>query len=140
MPLPKATSSPRVLVLTQVADDHRFFRCLTAPPRLTWNLTFASSLLEALGHAATGKFPIIVCDREISGSTWRKVVTSLVEHAPRACVLLISPVSDDYLWREVVAHGGYDVVARPLEAAAVNRAMEQAWCFCNAEPLPPPLS
>ena len=25
-------------------------------------------------------------------------------------------------------------------AAAVNHAMEQAWCFCNAEPLPPPLS
>ena len=49
----------------------------------------------------------------------RGVLDRLFADAPRSCVLLVSPSNDEYLWREVIQHGGYDVVTHPLREESV---------------------
>ena len=47
-----------------------------------------------------------------------------------------SCVSDEYLWREVVMYGGYDVVAKPLVDSVVSQTLQRAWYYWKADPLP----
>jgi hypothetical protein len=44
-------------------------------------------------------------------------------------VILTSTVVDDYLWRECVARGGYDVLARPLREEAAARSIKLALVY-----------
>ncbi|MCU1328884.1 MAG: response regulator receiver protein [Bryobacterales bacterium] len=128
----KRLCTPQVLVVTAPPDDHTFFSCLGETCR--WKLTVTGSVGEALELVASLNFPLIVCDRELPGQQWRNVIARMKERAPRSCVLLISPVSDDYLWREVLRHGGYDVIPRPLQTETVSHLLDQAWYYWNAAP------
>jgi len=43
----------------------------------------------------------------------------LARDSPRSDILLVSPKRDDYVWRDVLQHGGYDCLLRPLREDAV---------------------
>lgn len=53
--------------------------------------------------------------------------------SPRSCILLVSPVSDDYLWRDVLQQGGYDVLLRPLREECALRAVQAVLRFVSPE-------
>jgi len=56
-----------------------------------------------------------------------------VTAAPRlVCAILISDVTDDYLWNEVVRWGGHDVLVAPLREENVRRAIRLAWLYWNS--------
>jgi CheY-like chemotaxis protein len=99
-------------------------------------MEITQSVPEALRLLTTQSFPIVLCDRDLPGWDWRELLARIVESSPRSCFLLTSRVSDEYLWREVVMHGGYDVVAKPLEDAVVMQVLERAWYYWQAEPPP----
>ena len=44
-------------------------------------------------------------------------------------MLLISRVTDEYLWNEVVSNGGYDVLRKPLSESDVQRQVRLAWSY-----------
>jgi DNA-binding NtrC family response regulator len=131
---PAGPDIPRVLVLTVSIVDQVFYRNLRA--RGEWDMVLTHSVPEALLLLAREAFPIVLCDRELPGWDWRQVMAKIVESSPRICFLLTSRVSDEYLWREVAMHGGYDVVAKPLEQDAVERILRRAWYYWKAEPTP----
>lgn len=98
-----------------------------------WELRFVTSAREGFRLAAQIHFDLILCDRYQPGHPWREVMEGLASRAPRSCVLLISPVNDDYLWNDVLQRGGYDILIRPLREKAVLRSVDAAVHYNSRE-------
>jgi len=97
-----------------------------------WSIHFAATSTEACQVLNEGKAQIFLFEREVAGADWRGVIRK-VTAAPRlVCAILISEVSDDYLWNEVVMWGGHDVLVTPLREEDVLRAIRLAWSFWNS--------
>ena len=75
---------------------------------------------------------VVLLDRHFQGSDWRYSVSSLPNPAANRCLILLSDVSDPYLWNELVQHGGFDVLARPFECSALFRTLAFAQRHCEA--------
>jgi FixJ family two-component response regulator len=73
------------------------------------------------------------CAIAISLDIWREVMDRLATGSPRSCILLVSPVSDDALWRSVLQHGGYDVLLRPLRENSPLHAIQAVLRFISRE-------
>ncbi len=131
---PEKLDLPRVLVITASAWDQTFYRSLRAKGE--WDIMITQSVPEARLLLTTQAFPIVLCDRDLPGWGWREVLARMVECSPRNCFLLTSRVSDEYLWREVVMHGGYDVIAKPLDERVVSQTLQRAWYYWKADPPP----
>jgi DNA-binding response OmpR family regulator len=97
-----------------------------------WALRFADSPREGFRMAAQSYFQLILCDRHQPGHPWREVMDRLAASSPRSCILLVSPMSDDYLWSDVLQQGGYDVLVRPLREKAVLHSIDAAVRFTSA--------
>ena len=94
--------------------------------RKCWRLLFADTCEEARTALDKLKAPVILCDRDLPGKGWRQTVEGLASSPHRACVILVSAVVDTYLRDEVVRHGGYDVLPKPLREDDVVRAVRLA--------------
>jgi CheY-like chemotaxis protein len=96
-----------------------------------WELKFTGSPQEAFRLTSNSDFDLILCDRNQSGYPWREVMDRLAATSPRSCILLVSPVNDDYLWWDVLHHRGFDVLIRPLREEIVLRAVDTVIrCLC----------
>jgi FixJ family two-component response regulator len=60
------------------------------------------------------------------------VVEELSSSRVRPCVILVSGVLDERLWAEVVGHGGYEVLAKPLQAEQAIRVIKLALSYQQA--------
>jgi AmiR/NasT family two-component response regulator len=89
-----------------------------------WHLTLAEEFIRS-------EAGVILYDRDSPGPGWRRALQSISSACPASVILLISSVTDEYLWREVVHLGGYDVLTRPLDASAVVHKVNLAWAFCR---------
>lgn len=96
-----------------------------------WELRFTNSPTDAFDWASQNQFEIILCDRNQPGYPWREVMDRLAKSSPRSCILLISPINDDYLWSDVLQWGGYDVLMRPLRAEVVLHLVNAAKRFVS---------
>lgn len=128
-------AAPAVLVVTVSAEDHMFYTSLRE--QREWNIVVTQTVPEALCLLGSQPFPIIVCDRDLPGWDWRDALTRIVARAPGICFLLTSRVSDDFLWREVVMLGGYDILTRPLATAAVTQTLQRALYYWQTGPRSP---
>lgn len=90
-----------------------------------WEVKSTSSPLEAFQLASCGAFDVILCSRNQPGYPWREVMDRLAAGSPESCIFLVSPVKDDYLWCDVLSHGGFDVLIRPFRSEIVARAINQ---------------
>jgi DNA-binding NtrC family response regulator len=128
--------APGVLVITTSVWDQTLYRSVRTHGE--WDMVIAHSVAEALRLLAAREFAIVIYDRDLPGADWREGLAKIVESSPRVCFLLTSRVSDEYLWREVVMHGGYDILVKPLEEDAVVHTLRRAWYYWKAEPPPRP--
>jgi len=119
-----------VLALLPAGSDPACLR--QAAERLALPLLVLRSLEEAIDLLPKQRFAIIVCDRDLPGFDWHDTVAALIALAPGSCVLLTSSVNDEYLWREVIQSGGYDVITKPLRAQQVEHALDLAWWYWKA--------
>jgi CheY-like chemotaxis protein len=90
-----------------------------------WELKFTASPQEAF-RLASSDFDLILCNRNQPGYPWREVMDRLAATSPRSCILLVSPINDDYLWWDVLHHRGFDVLLRQLREEIVLRAVDTA--------------
>ena len=74
---------------------------------------------------------VILYDQDLPEASWRHSVHTLANFTRPACVILVSSVADNNLWEELIRHGGYDVLAKPLRPDEVVRAVQLAWSFWN---------
>ena len=130
----EAPNVPRVLVITASTADREIYRSIRE--RGEWDILLLENVPDALDRLAARQFPIVLCDRDLPGCDWREALARIVERSPRCCFLLTSRVSDEYLWREVVKQGGYDVLAKPLDENIVVQALQRAWYYWKAEQPP----
>lgn len=88
-------------------------------------------LFKAHGWSLTADFSsgpvIVILDRDLASPDWRPVVRQFASQPNCACVILASRVIDDYLFEEVIKHGGYDVLAKPFQDRELIHTLEFAW-------------
>jgi len=94
-----------------------------------WVLHFAATSGEAWDALNESKAPIVLCDRGLPDADWRGVIRKMVSAPHLVCAILISSVTDDYLWNEVISWGGHDLLATPLRQEDVLRAIRLAWSY-----------
>jgi DNA-binding NtrC family response regulator len=93
------------------------------------DIHFSDSCGEAWNLANRLQSAIVLCERDVPGMEWQDAVRILASAAPRPCVILTSSVVDDYVWREIVTRGGYDVLAKPLRRDDAVRAIRLAMTY-----------
>lgn len=117
---------PEVSVVAIVAGDRDRNLLKEIGARTQLNMRFADTCGEAWTAANRLEAPVILCQRDAPGLEWRDAVRILASATPRPCVILASPVVDNYLWQEVIAQGGYDVLVTPLRTEDVLRSLKLA--------------
>ena len=130
-PRPASEGCLRILVLSMSLEDRFVLQRLGK--QHDWELQFTNSPREGLKLASQSHFELILCDRNQHGYPWREVMDRLAACSPRSCILLVSPVSDDHLWRDVLQRGGYDVLIRPLREESALHAVEAVVRFIFPE-------
>ena len=133
----EATAAIPVVALIGDRHDRRVLELIANRDRL--DIHFADSCHEARNSVNRLGSPVVLCGRDVPGIDWREVVGVLAAAVPRPCVILISPVTDSWLWKEIVEHGGYDVLATPLRDADATRSIRLALAYWKSTAHDPPL-
>lgn len=116
-----------VVALLKGDHDRGLLANIASRDRL--DIHFAETCGEAWNTANRLKSPVILCERDLPGMEWQDVVRILASAASHPCVILISRVVDDYLWKEIVARGGYDVLVTPLREEDATRSIRLALSY-----------
>jgi len=118
------TRTEKVLAVSLAPDDQRTLE--TMFHQLPWRLTKAATLAQGLRQAMSGNVPVVLCERDLPGGTWRRlfVETRDLAHPPR--LIVVSRLADERLWAEVLNLGGHDVLATPFAADEVRRVLSYA--------------
>ena len=98
-----------------------------------WWVRNTQSVPEAISLLESEKIPIVLFDRDLPDTDWRTILTAMAKSSPDTCILLTSRVCDDYLWKEVVRCGGYDVIPKPLTELTVEHTLQKAWAYWSAK-------
>jgi DNA-binding NtrC family response regulator len=98
-----------------------------------WELAAVASLDSALTFLSHTTVPLVICERELPGFTWKDVLsrTSALGHAPN--VVVISSDVDEHLWAEVLNLGAHDLLAKPLSEAEVRWVVGHAFAKWQVE-------
>jgi len=121
-----ADSRKRIRVLAVMPYDGERNTLYEIAKRSRWHLELVPTCEAAVRLLGNRRFEVILCDRDLPGCEWREAMETMVANSRGACVILTSPVNDDYLWQEVLQRGGYDVLTRPLQEERVLHAVEMA--------------
>jgi DNA-binding NtrC family response regulator len=124
---PHDESSAKILAVTM--DRHQRDQLNSLADSHGWNLVIAPDHLIAAEMLKTETFPIILCDRDTLNTDWRQAFRILLHPDRFKCLILCSAVDDDYLWQDVIHHGGYDVIRKPIDEDQAVRAIHFAWAF-----------
>lgn len=117
----------RVLAITENPDDSAALQLIAA--RYSWKISIVDTSEAAIGFLKDQPAPLVICDRDLSGETWRDVLAKVTRQPQAVCVLLASHVIDEYLWHQVIRENGYDVVAKPFQPEEIRRAVTFAWSW-----------
>jgi DNA-binding NtrC family response regulator len=94
-----------------------------------WILNVIGAVEPAIERLSHGPVPVVLIDRDVPEQDWRLSIRTLVSRNPSPCVILVSAVVDLYLFDEVVHHGGYDVLSKPLRNEQLRRTLGLAFTF-----------
>lgn len=124
---PVAGKRLRILVLRMPLLD--LFVLERLGKQHAWEVRFTTSPREGFRLAAQSHFELILCDCNQPEDHWRGVMKRLAVCSPRSCIVLVSPVSDDYLRRDVLQQGGHGVLVRPLCEESALHSVQAFSCF-----------
>ena len=114
-----------ILLANVSPDDCRALESMLADSH--WVLVVASDLATGVRMLERIEFPVVLCERDGPNQEWQQTVRTLAAARSTACVILLSDVSDPYLWNEVVECGGFDVLPRPLDRERLMAALDFAY-------------
>lgn len=97
-----------------------------------WDVHFADSRVQAWEIVHRFASPVVLYDRDWPNAEWRTTVHTFAACPQRPCVILMSRVADDYLWQELIRCGGHDLLAKPLRADDVHRALKLALSYWSS--------
>jgi len=117
----------KLVAITQNPDDAETLRQIAGG--YGWSISIVGSSDAAVALLKQQPTPLVICDRDITGESWRDVLARIAALPQAVCILLASRVVDDYLWNQVIRHHGYDVVAKPFQPEGLRRAVTFAWSW-----------
>jgi DNA-binding NtrC family response regulator len=127
-----------VLLASGRDEDYQTLQALLKDTK--WSVARALSRNDASRFCEGAVNPVVLVDRHFQGAHWQSTVASILGPDASTCVILISDVSDPYLWNELVQQGGFDVLARPFERPELLRTLAFAQRHSTADwpslPLP----
>jgi len=88
-----------------------------------WAIKPVQTCAEALATMRRSKCAAVLCEKELPDGNWRDLLGSLSHFGQEPPVIVMSRAADESLWVDVLAHGGFDLVAKPLDPAEVRRVM-----------------
>jgi len=121
--------TPRIAIVALVVSDYDREVLNYISNREPVDIHFAESHVDALEAMNRLNSPVILYDRDWPNAEWRTTVQALASSPHRSCVILASRVVDDYLWQELIRCGGHDLLAKPLRADDVARALKLALSY-----------
>jgi len=124
---PGSVGPVKLVAIDQDPADAEALRQIAAS--YGWRISIVGSSDAAIALLEEQPTSLVICDRDITGEAWRDVLAKIAALPQAVCVLLASGVVDDYLWRQVIRHHGYDVVAKPFQPEALRRAVTFAWSW-----------
>jgi DNA-binding NtrC family response regulator len=111
---------PLVVVSTR-KEDHDNLESILADS--AWQLFTAATLAEAYGALRNARTPIVICDAAIDGSRWSDTIRSFSRARPGAYVIFLADDNRESVYQEIIRHGGFDVLTRPLRKEDVFRVL-----------------
>lgn len=106
----------RLLALLEQEGDRRLLQHISV--EAGWPLILANSIDDACRRLDADPIPVVFVDGDME---WRTALDRFRVKQPPPSVVLASRVVDHYVFGEVVRHGGFDVISRPLEGGEVRR-------------------
>ena len=85
------------------------------------------ALQPALARLQAGGVGVVLCDSDLGGTAWKEVLEHTSHLPDPPPVIVTSRIADEYLWAEALNLGAYDVLAKPFDAAEVERTLSMAW-------------
>lgn len=119
---------PLLIVTSHAEDVEELKAILHGTP---WEVTDASHLDDPTAALRGAAIPIVLFDRDAAGPCWQASIQRLIKCRRGICVLLLSSVADQYLWDEVVHHGGFDLLTRPFRKDQVRSTLMFAYAHCK---------
>jgi DNA-binding NtrC family response regulator len=113
-----------ILSVSAAPEDHTIVR--QSVSGISCSLQTAEDCRSALEHLGNRRIAVVVCERELPDGTWRDILEHLGSAPGRPLLIVISRVADDRLWAEVLNMGGYDVLAKPLNAEEARHVLMTA--------------
>jgi DNA-binding NtrC family response regulator len=132
--IPRRVAPPRIPIIALVVNEQDRFVLTSVFGQDPLDVRFAESCEEARSVANNLAAPVILLDRDWPETEWRSAVERLTASPHHACVILVSGVSDAYLYQELIRRGGYDVLPKPLQADKVARVVKLALSYWNSTP------
>jgi DNA-binding NtrC family response regulator len=122
-----STEPVKLVVITQNSGDTADLRRIAG--NYGWRISIVGSSDAAITVLNEQPAPVVICDRDLPGEAWHEVLAKIAALPQAVCVLVASRVVDDYLWRQVIRHHGYDVVSKPFQPEELRRAVVFAWSW-----------
>ena len=120
-------------ILSDVEDCHTLDRMLPRPKWKLYKSLSISAALEQLRRRA--RISLVICEADLGPGAWRFVLDEIQQLPNTPLMILVSRLADERLWAEALNLGAYDVLAKPFDAAEVNRALNSAWRWQHRRPL-----
>ena len=117
-----------IRLLLVSCDDDLYLSVHNAATLCGWEMRLTRSVEQSVRVLDEFKPPLVVYDWASEEDDWRFAVDRLTARPDRPCVLLASRVVDEYLWAEVVRHGGFDVIPRSANSEQLIGSIRFA-CF-----------
>ena len=94
-----------------------------------WQIGLADTIESATDQIASHNCAIFIVDRDCLEPDWRISVERLAKAPGGPCVVFVSQVVDRYLFDEVVKHGGFDIIPKPIDPGTLLRTARLAIAY-----------
>ena len=92
-----------------------------------WKLYQAHTYREAMSQLSRDWVPVIICECQLPDGSWKDVLSQTAPLVERPRLIVISSQANEHLWSEVLALGGFDLLATPLKETEVAYVVGSAW-------------
>lgn len=91
-----------------------------------YNTVVATSGFEALAHASSQEFEVVLLDMNMPGTSGLEVLPQLLKGHPDTAVIMITGVTDAKTAVEAMKQGAYDYIVKPFGLEDVLVRLEKA--------------